>query len=216
MFKLLIGILFFIAPSSKDIDLKVQNYLDLKLKNYESFDFEIMNSPENISEIKIRSDEEFVLSGSVGYIPILAVRKDNTKYNSILSVKIRTYLKVLVAINSIESKTELNPADFEHKLIDVSTLRGEPVEDYLVISSLRSKSFIKAGTVLTQEKTETIPAIFSGDKVLANIKYGNVVVSTDAFARNDGCIGDVISIRTKSNKQFRAKIIDSKNVNIIE
>lgn len=42
------------------------------------------------------------------------------------------------------------------------------------------------------------------------------MVSTDAYARNDGSIGDVISIRTKSSKQFRAKIVDSKNVNIIE
>jgi flagella basal body P-ring formation protein FlgA len=175
-----------------------------------------MNTPDSFSDIKIRSNEEFVLSGSVGYIPILVLRNDNTKYNSILSVKIKTFQKVLVANNSIKSRTELNPADFEFKLLDVSTLRGEPIKDYLMISSLRSKSFIKEGSVLTEERTETIPAVFSGDKVLANIRYGNVVVSTDAYARNDGGIGDVISIRTKSSKQFRAKIVDSKNVNIIE
>lgn len=216
MFKLLIGILLFISPSSKNIELKVQDYLNLKLSNYESFEFELMNTPDSFSDIKIRSNEEFVLSGSVGYIPVSVVRNDNSEFNSILSVKIKTYAKVLVAINSIDSKTELNPADFEFKLLDVSTLRGEPIKDYLMISSLRSKSFIKEGSVLTEERTETIPAIFSGDKVLANIRYGNVVVSTDAYARNDGSIGDVISIRTKSSKQFRAKIVDSKNVNIIE
>jgi flagella basal body P-ring formation protein FlgA len=214
--KLLIGILLFVTPSSNEIDLKVQDYLDLKLKNYESFEFELMNTPEGFSDIKIRSNEEFVLSGPVGYIPVSVVRNDNSEFNSILSVKIKKYAKVLVAINSIDSKTELNPAEFEYKTIDVTSLRGEAITDYLLISSLRSKSFIKAGAVLTQEKAETIPAIFSGDKVVANIKYGNVVVSTDAYARNDGSIGDVISIRTKSNKQFRAKIVDSKNVNIIE
>ncbi len=216
MFKLLIGILLFISPSSKNIELKVQDYLNLKLSNYESFEFELMNTPDSYSDIKIRSNEEFVHSGSVGYIPVSVVRNDNSEFNSILSVKIKTYAKVLVAINSIDSKTELNPADFEFKLLDVSTLRGEPIKDYLMISSLRSKSFIKEGSVLTEERTEIIPAIFSGDKVLANIRYGNVVVSTDAYARNDGSIGDVISIRTKSSKQFRAKIVDSKNVNIIE
>lgn len=139
MFKLLIGILLFISPSSKNIELKVQDYLNLKLSNYESFEFELMNTPDSFSDIKIRSNEEFVLSGSVGYIPVSVVRNDNSEFNSILSVKIKTYAKVLVAINSIDSKTELNPADFEFKLLDVSTLRGEPIKDYLMISSLRSK-----------------------------------------------------------------------------
>jgi flagella basal body P-ring formation protein FlgA len=63
---------------------------------------------------------------------------------------------------------------------------------------------------------ELLPAVYSGDKLIARIRYGNVVVSTDAYARNDGTIGEVIKIRTKNNKQFKAEILDSKNVKIIE
>lgn len=216
MINFIIGILLFIMPSTKSIERQVQEYLNLKLNNYESFEFELMNEREKFSAITIRSSEEFVTSGSMGYIPVKIIRDDNSEVNSILSVKIKIFAEVLAAINSIDSKSELNPAGFEYKLMDITSLRGEPITDLLVISSLRAKGFIKAGSVLIEEKTETIPAVYSGDKVKANIRYGNVLLSTEAYARNDGSIGDVIKIRTKNKKQFRAKIINSKNVNIIE
>ena len=154
MIKFLIGILLFTSPSSEKLDSQIQKYLNLKLKNYESFEFEVMNYPENISQLKIRESEKFVLSGPVGYIPVAAVRNDNSKYNSILSVRIKRYRQVLVAVNPIKNKTELVPSDFEYKSLDITSLRGEPITNISAISSLRTKSFIKIGTVLTKEKTE--------------------------------------------------------------
>ncbi|NOG97164.1 MAG: flagellar basal body P-ring formation protein FlgA [Ignavibacteriae bacterium] len=216
MVTFLLGILFLISPVKKEAELKVEKYLNQRLTNCESFEFEIFNIPKNISDFKIKENDEFVISGSICYIPIKAVRNNHSEFNSLLSVKIKRYSKILAAVNSIENKSELYPADFEYKTIDITALRGEPITELNSISSFRAKCFIKSGDVLTENMIELLPAVYSGDKITANIKYGNVIVSTDAYARNDGSIGDIIKIRTRDNKQFKAEILDSKNVNIIE
>jgi len=214
--KLLLGILFFISPIEKDAELKVEEYLSQRLTNCESFEYEIFSIPKNISDIKIKENDEFVIRGSICYIPIKAVRDNNSEFNSLLSVKIKRFAKVLTAINSIENKTELSASDFTYRTIDISELRGKPITDFSELSSFRTKCFIKSGDALTDDMIELLPAVYSGDKLIARIRYGNVVVSTDAYARNDGTIGEVIKIRTKNNKQFKAEILDSKNVKIIE
>ena len=43
-----------------------------------------------------------------------------------------------------------------------------------------------------------------------------MVVTFDAFSRQDGIPGGVITIISKDKKQYKAKVVDSHNVTIIE
>jgi len=61
-----------------------------------------------------------------------------------------------------------------------------------------------------------MPIMLSGGKVNAHAISGNVVVSIEAFARQDGAEGDVIRIITKEKKIFKARVIDGLNVQILE
>jgi len=61
-----------------------------------------------------------------------------------------------------------------------------------------------------------LPLIKSGDKINVSTIRGSVIVTADAIARQDGRLGEVIRIVTKNNKQFKAKVIDSNNVILVE
>ena len=61
-----------------------------------------------------------------------------------------------------------------------------------------------------------MPVIYSGNKVFAASIVGNVKISFNAFAKQEGSIGDVIRIRTTENEIFKAEIIDYQNVLVIE
>ncbi len=95
-------------------------------------------------------------------------------------------------------------------------IHGTPLTSISNVSDYRCKINIKPETVLIKEIIEPKPVIYKDDKISARVISGKVMLSVDAFSRQDGAEGDVIKIRTKDNKQFTAKVIDSKNVLIIE
>ncbi|MHB8339328.1 MAG: flagella basal body P-ring formation protein FlgA, partial [Ignavibacteriaceae bacterium] len=84
------------------------------------------------------------------------------------------------------------------------------------INNLRSTAFIKAGEILTKEMVEPVPIIKAGDPVTAKYIGSNVLITFNALSRQDGALGDVITIIAKDKKLYKAKIIDAKNVIIIE
>ena len=81
---------------------------------------------------------------------------------------------------------------------------------------LRNKSFLNKGEILTTDEVEHLPVLFSGDEVTAVKTFGSVTVTVQALAREDGCIGEKIKIKTIDNKQFTAKVINRYKVYIEE
>jgi flagella basal body P-ring formation protein FlgA len=79
-----------------------------------------------------------------------------------------------------------------------------------------SKSSIPVGTVLIFESFQAAPVVKSGDKVTAQSNVGNVMITVEAFARQDGAEGEIIKIQTKDKKQFKARVLNFENVLIIE
>jgi flagella basal body P-ring formation protein FlgA len=216
MLNALLIILFSLAFSESDFNSNVNSYLENNLSNYEKLEFEIINIPKNISEIKIRESDYFEHKAGIVYVPVVIVKNDGTDYNSIIPVKIKLYEKVLTAVNTVERNSDLYPSDFEFKTIETSRVRGNLIKDYETLAKLRSKRTIKPGDLLLDYMVKERPAVSSGEKVKAILRAGSILISTEAFAREDGCAGEIIRIKTKGNKQFRAKVIDSKNVKIIE
>ena len=102
-------------------------------------------------------------------------------------------------------------SDFETQVVDLTKLNGNPVGLDFLLKEYRIKSFVKKGEILLEEKLEKIPLVSVGDKVNAEVKNGNVTISTEAFARQHGSKGDLIEL-VSSNKIIKARIVDANKV----
>lgn len=196
---------------------ELNNYLKKNLSGkFEDYKYEVLQMPESYDKIKLLKTDDFNLSGNMIYIPVKIFQKNARVIESILSVKLKIFKKVMVAEKDILTRRKLDDKDFCLKKIDVSVLNGTPITSFKDINNLRSKEFIKSGEILTKEMVEPVPIIKAGDPVTAKYIESNVIITFNALSRQDGALGDVITIIAKDKKLYKAKIINSKNVIIIE
>jgi flagella basal body P-ring formation protein FlgA len=99
---------------------------------------------------------------------------------------------------------------------EITSVRGKIINSIGAIIGARASRFIGKGDILINEATENLPAIYAGNKVNAASIIGNVQISFSAIAKQEGSIGDIIRIKTNKNDIYKAEIIDSKNVLVIE
>jgi flagella basal body P-ring formation protein FlgA len=201
--------------SGNSVDKQVENYLSRYLSAYVKFEYTILNMPRTPGEIELQDGKEFKLNRDMVYIPV-SISDTKNSVSSFISVKVKLYKYVLVASQSLKSKTDLNETMFEMKLVDVAALRGNPVESSSDLKLLRNKVMLNQGDVLLNEEVEKMPVVFSGDKLTAVKNSGSVVITVLAFAREEGGINDRIKIKTVDNKQFTARVLDKRKVLIEE
>ncbi len=213
IFSFIISLSLFLF-SGGSLNQAVDNYLKEKLSSYDKYEFEIMNYPDG--NVTLEDDPGFKISGNFIYIPVDVVYKNSTESRTYLTIKVKLFKNVLVASENISAKELLDTSDVLIQLKDVTNFRGNPLSSLNEISGVRSKIFIKRGSVLSSEFIEPEPVVKNGDKVTAISKAGNVIVSTKAEAKQEGITGEVIRIVTKDKKQLKAKIIDSQNVLITD
>ncbi len=206
-----------IKTISQDENLKneIKNYLDKTFSQYEGYDYEIVQSPDAKS-IKLVNKNVLNLHKNLLYLPVEIKDGTNRTRNSYITIKLKLYQNVFVVNSFLQRNQALIPSDLKIEKIDVSEINGTLVSCSDNISDLQSKIIIKPGTVLINEIVEPKPIIIKGEKVSARVIRGKVMLTVDAFSRQDGAEGEIIKIRTNDNKQFSAKVIDSKNVLIIE
>lgn len=195
----------------------VENYLKRQLKNFGKIEFEITSAPRLAGSETIRIDtaRQLKVAGEIAYVPVNIVSGAHSA-QSYLSLKVALYRNVLVARQPVVRGTEIKAGDYDLKLLNVARLRGNPVAENDNIEAMRSKFSLKEGEILVKENLQPIPLIHRGDGLIAVIVRGNVEISMDAVAREEGCPGDIIRVLTTDKKLFRAKVIDRYSVKIIE
>jgi len=211
----LLLILLITVSSPEQFRDKIEVYLDQKLAGFQKYEFEISYTPKETENLVIDNDRDFKLSSDVAFIPVKSVKGKSSSL-SFVTVKLKLYDNVLSAKRNINKKMILTEEDIEIKLIDIAKIRGTALTENDNPIFFRTKSLIKKGDVIISELLEKIPVIQNGDLISAYAQHGNVLVSIDAIARQEGCVDDIIRIASKDKKLFKAKIIDSKNVSIIE
>lgn len=195
---------------------EVEAYLKQNLKQYERFEFEILQAPEKSKKIIINGDKPFSCSGGYANINVTSIDKNDKVTQTYITVKLKLYRNVLLSLVDIKAKEEISADKIEQKLLDVTTLKGEPFDKPGDLLGNVAKMRINKGRVITSDIIEAPPVIKSGDRINANSVRGNVIVTVDAIAKQDGRTGEIIRIMTKENKQFKGKVIDSNNVIIVE
>lgn len=212
---LLIAFSLFIH-SGNSFKNELEGYLKKNLSNYKDFKYEIVQMPGKFKHASILKTNEFNISGNLAYVPVKITNDNNRTTNIFITVRLKLYQNVLVAAHKIKYRKILSKSDFKIEKENVAEVRGTPIKSFKGINNLRSKVSINAGEILTEEAVEEKPVINVGDIIKASVNIGTVYVSTQATARQEGRPGDIIRIMTKDKKQFKAKVIDSHNVIIVE
>ena len=209
--KYLLIILFSVQLFAQSFKEQALQYFQKEYPGYEKIEMQFQNNYSPDEKIVIDYTRNINLGKGMAFIPVIATKGNKTS-SSILSVKVQLFKKLLVANKNYDRKELLFKSGFEEKVINVTHLNGHPVETDFVVSDYHAKSFIKKGEILFEEKMEKIPLISSGDKVFAEVRNGNVVVITEAFARQQGSTGDLIELVSQNNKIIKARIVDANKV----
>ena len=209
--KYLLIIFFSVRLLAQPFNEQVLNYLQKEFPEYQRIEIQLQQNFSSDDKIEIDYTRNINLSKGVVFIPVIATKGKKTSA-SVVSIKVQLFKKLLVANRDYEKKELLNISGFEEKVLDVTRLNGNPLSVDFAVLNFRAKTFIKKGEILFEEKIEKIPLISSGDKVSAEVRNGNVIVKTEAFARQQGGAGDTIEFVSSSNKIFKARIIDATKV----
>lgn len=217
LFCIILSFLFGVSGNISNEELK--SYLDKKLTGYTSFNFETVSEPrvKFKEEMIIDTNREFKLTGNTAYVPVY-IKTQNTAYStqSYITLRLKLYKEVFILTNSVKRGEAIKSTDFQLKVVDVSGVRGKIVSEGFYPENYKAKFNLNINDVLTEELLEPIPVIKRGNKVTAYSVNGRVVISLEANAREDGSIGEIIRIVTPDKKLFKARVLDSLSVNIIQ
>lgn len=209
--KFLIIILFYTSVIAQTFEEKLRQHITSSFPQYENIEVTLNRNFSSDEKILIDETRPINLGRGIAFIPVIAAKGLKTS-KSILSVKIKLIQKVYVALNDFEKHTRLSNEAFILKSLDVTNINGKPVISDALFNKYRTKSFIKKGEILFEEKIEKIPLICVGDKVDAEVRAGNVIVKTETVARENGSFGDVIELVSTGNKLIKARVVDANKV----
>ncbi len=214
---LLLSFILSLFFSGDDLQNRVDDYLRKQLGTNVIYEFEIINIPDTYTRIEILTERNVNIQGGIAYIPVSVVRHNNRPAQTTLSVRLKIFKETVVSVSDIGRKEILNENLFELKMVDIAGIRGNPITTIENLNKFRSRVMINQSSILTSEMIEPVPEILVGDFITASVAKGNVVISLDAISRQEGISGDIISIKTlNDNRNFKARVIDSQNVLIIQ
>lgn len=208
-----IAALIFLGGNSFDQELKL--YLEKQFSLYDGFSYEIIQSPKEVSALTVNEAEPLKVVENMVSVPVF-YNKDGKQKATTVKLRLHLFQQVVTAVKKIKSREDLSPADFTLERQDITLFKGTPITSLSEVVNYKTKISLYPGKILTKEIVELKPVVLSGDLVKASITNGNVTISLEANARQDGAVGDVIRVVTQTKKQYRAKVMDSTNVNIIE
>ena len=209
--KFLIIIMFCTSVFAQTFEEKIKQHLISSFPQFENIEVTLNRNFSSDEKIVLDETRPINLGRGIAFIPVTATKGLKTS-KSIVSVKIKLMQKVFVAVGDFEKHTSLSSQALVIKTLDVTNINGTPVNADALLDQYRTKSFIKKGEILFEERIEKIPLVSVGDKVDAEVRAGNVIVKTEAVARQNGNNGDLIELVSTGNKIIKARIVDANKV----
>lgn len=219
MIGLLISILFLTAGGERNSEL--DSYLDNKLSGYKKYEYEVVSLPSyvksiNDERITISSDRDFKINYGYAYVPVdIKLSSENTT-QSVITIKMNLFDEVFVANRKIRKGDVITAGDFTVKDEEITHLRNGTVKNISEMKNHRAHMNIAEGAILQNNMVETLPDVKAGDKVFAYSTVGTVTVTFPVSVREDGRIGETVRVVRDDRLTFKALIVDSKQVKIIE
>lgn len=211
---ILLSVLLLLASNEQ---LNITNVLQKKLSNYKRFEYKLVSHKKiDFENILFDSERETRLASGYAYLPIKVRSFSNNYKNSTLTVKVKLYEDVAVANRKLKRAETITSNDFRIEEREVSSLRSKPIKFFKKLKKLRVKRSIKSDAILQDNMFEPIPDIKKGERISAVYQRGIVKISFDVTSRTEGVIGEMIKVKRTDNKLFKAIVVNSKQVKIIE
>lgn len=194
-----------VARAQKELlaHLKQHHYSKLEL----SPKTKAINKTLSLSQLKIQIKDR--------YPPLkqICVRLSDDKYSIAFWFKINAYQKVLVAKQSLKSRSLINANHFTMTNQNIAGLNSSPYQQLPTQTWLKKP--INKGAVLTEEYLSTKPDIINGQSVQVHIKSPGISINTEAIAQHDAYVGQAIKIKNvRSNKLFIAVVTRTNEVEV--
>lgn len=174
-----------------------------------------LDMPANSTVIEINKDLPVKKNKNFGYVP-LKCKKNDRIINQFASIKFIELKNVMISTRDIKIGEQLSEENMQLVSKDVSLLTGNFLPFATSLQKFESTQFIKKGSIVCQDMTRKIPVVKSGDQLDAYLNNGSVTVNFSVNAKNNGAVGEVITVVNNKNKNFKARIIDTRNVEIIQ
>lgn len=150
-----------------------------------------------------------------GYLSLpISIIKDDKEYDrESLSLDVRVFQKVFVAVTSIERMATITSDMIMQKYMDVTELAGDPVEaGEAVVGKVAIRS-IATGNVIMKNYLEIPKVVHRNDKVTIDVFLGSIHVQAFGKASQDGAIGDLIEVTNlDSGIKIRATVTGAGQV----
>ena len=208
--KTLFFLLFSYSLFAQSFKHELESYLEKKIQPGKNCNV-VIAALGNCDGLIIDEQRNPVIGKETALIPVLNIQKN--KKQSFISVKFEVFAEVLIAQKSIKAKTLLKNELFRKGQISLSKLNGKTCFAEYDLANRRAAKLIAEGEVLKEEFIEILPDINMGDKVSLEVHVNKTILTTDAFARQNGSVGDIIKVNFK-NRVLSARVIDSKKVRI--
>ncbi|MCH8241181.1 MAG: flagellar basal body P-ring formation protein FlgA, partial [Planctomycetes bacterium] len=108
--------------------------------------------------------------------------------------------RVVAARRSINHGATIRPSDVHLVPTIVTRLDGKGLDDVAMAIGQRAKRFISIGAILEPALLEEVPLVKRGELVTITSAIGGVRIVTTAKAAGTGLLGDVVRIRSLSNR----------------
>ncbi len=204
-----------------DTSSRVDEYLKTELPEFSRIEFQVTALPFGIESIDdkrlhFNSERKPKLAGSYLYVPVDIMKDGKPASISTVTLKVKVYKYAFISLKQIKKGEMINPTDFEFAECEVSAVNSDIDIRFDDKTVFRAKVNITPQAILESNFIEKNPVIKIGKEINAYKVSGNILISFNVKARQDGTIGESIKVMREDNKVFKAEIIDSANVKIIE
>lgn len=153
----------------------------------------------------------------LGLVSVLVTlrRSDQSDQRGQFNLRVRKFVQVAVMREPLKLHDELSQDKLEMKLMDVTSLREQPLTSFGAIHGSRTKRNLAAGQILTAEAIETAPDIEVGREVTITFVGSAFTISTRGQAMQTGRRGELIRVRNAaSGKTVLAKVSGEGEVRV--
>jgi flagella basal body P-ring formation protein FlgA len=174
----------------------------------------IVVKEQNVT-LAISDFSNLILRGNVT-LPLDVISSGKIAKRSYISMKIRTFDSVYVALRNLRQNEVISTENVQKKWLETTQMNRQEAKSDAECLGKRVTKYITGGQPLTINFIENLPIINKGRSVQIRAKVNSIIVSTQGIATQDGRIGDIIFVKNSSNgSKLRGIVRDENTIDLI-
>ncbi|MBP8975454.1 MAG: flagellar basal body P-ring formation protein FlgA [Bacteroidetes bacterium] len=148
-------------------------------------------------------------------VPVEGMQNSRGIGRFMVSIIVHSFEHVYVTNRMLQPGERLTSEVVSAQILETTFLPQDVITEGSVLENLETARIIQEKSVLTQSMCKAIPVLNPQDVVTLRIRSGNVVLSSNVVAKEEGYIGKYIKVQSvETRKQYRAKVIDAHTVEL--